>query len=213
MKIYNIIILDSSGSMYDVRKPSVDGVNETIQTIRAAQKEDPENQQNLSLFAFSSIYPEKIKTLIKFQSIQTVEELDYNAYNPCGGTPLYDAIGTITQAVKVLMDPEDKALVTIITDGYENASIQFTARSIKRLTTSLKKKGWIFAYIGANQDSVTESEKIGIGNALNFSADEAGTREMWEKEKRCRRKVYDALKDPSDLDSKIQTLNNNYFEE
>ena len=57
MKIYNIIILNASGSMDSLQKPSVDGVNETIQTIKASQKKVPDCEQSISLFTFSSIYP------------------------------------------------------------------------------------------------------------------------------------------------------------
>ena len=41
----------------------------------------------------------------------------------------------------------------------------------------------MFTYIGANQDAILEARKIGINNAMNYDADEDGTREMWEKEK------------------------------
>ena len=41
-RIYNLIILDESGSMSGLEKMSVDGVNETIQTIRGAANEHPE---------------------------------------------------------------------------------------------------------------------------------------------------------------------------
>ena len=44
-RIYNLIILDESGSMSGLEKMSVDGVNETIQTIRGAANEHPEQKQ------------------------------------------------------------------------------------------------------------------------------------------------------------------------
>ena len=37
-RVFNLIILDESGSMTTIEKQAVDGVNETVQTIRAAQK-------------------------------------------------------------------------------------------------------------------------------------------------------------------------------
>ena len=42
-KIYNLIIIDESGSMQSIKQPTIDSVNETIQTIRSAQKKH-ENQ-------------------------------------------------------------------------------------------------------------------------------------------------------------------------
>ena len=37
-KIFNLIILDESGSMMSIKKEAIDSVNETVQTIRAAQQ-------------------------------------------------------------------------------------------------------------------------------------------------------------------------------
>ena len=193
MNIYNLIILDASGSMDPLIKPSVDGVNETIQTIRAAKKKDPANEQFIGLFAFSSCYPGITQPIIQLQSIENVKEIKYEDYQPEGCTPLYDAIGKIVSIYKETMKPEDKALVTIITDGYENSSVHYNAQMIHQLITSLREKGWIFSYIGANQDSLLESQKIGIDNALDFLADEDSTREMWQKELHCRTQFFDLL--------------------
>ena len=37
-RIFNLIIIDESGSMQSIKKAAIDSVNETIQTIRSAQK-------------------------------------------------------------------------------------------------------------------------------------------------------------------------------
>ena len=47
-KIYNLVILDESGSMHGLEKMSVDGVNETIQTIKGAAQAHPEQKQMFS---------------------------------------------------------------------------------------------------------------------------------------------------------------------
>ncbi len=41
-RVYNLIILDESGSMETIAKQAVSGLNETFQTIRNAQKEHQE---------------------------------------------------------------------------------------------------------------------------------------------------------------------------
>ena len=43
-RIYNLIILDESGSMWSIAKQAVDGVNESIQTIRAAQRKNEDQE-------------------------------------------------------------------------------------------------------------------------------------------------------------------------
>ena len=54
-KIYNLIILDASGSMYSIRNEAIAGVVETIQTIRTAQEENADQEQMLSLVVFISL--------------------------------------------------------------------------------------------------------------------------------------------------------------
>ena len=39
-KIYNLIIVDESGSMSHLREATLSGINETISTIRSAQERD-----------------------------------------------------------------------------------------------------------------------------------------------------------------------------
>ena len=85
---------------------------------------------------------------------------------------------------------EDLVLVTIITDGYENSSREYDEDSIKALVERLSYKDWAFAYIGANQDAVAVAKAIGIDNALNFSPDEEGIREMWKRESASRERYY-----------------------
>ncbi|MDE6811218.1 MAG: hypothetical protein K2J15_02590 [Muribaculaceae bacterium] len=43
-RVFNLIILDESGSMSSIEKQAIDGVNETVQTIRAAQKKHEEQK-------------------------------------------------------------------------------------------------------------------------------------------------------------------------
>lgn len=89
-----------------------------------------------------------------------------------------------------LVTDEDLVLVTIITDGYENSSREYDEDSIKALVERLSEKDWAFSYIGANQDAVAVAKAIGIDNALNFSPDEKGTREMWKRESASRERYY-----------------------
>ena len=44
-RIYNLIIVDESGSMGHLREATLSGINETIGTIRSAQEEFKETQE------------------------------------------------------------------------------------------------------------------------------------------------------------------------
>ena len=185
-RVLNLIILDESGSMAGLEKTSVDGVNETIQTIKGSYEQHHEQEQLLTFITFSSRGDSDYRTQFELMPIPKVDELKYSDYRPCGGTPLYDTMGKALTELEKSATDSDIVLVTIITDGYENSSREYNQTSIKDLISRLDEKDWVFTYIGANQDAILEAGKIGIRNAMNYDADIDGTREMWEKEKRYR---------------------------
>ena len=65
---------------------------------------------------------------------------------------------------------EDAVLVTVITDGYENASHEYSVKNIRDLVGRLREKNWVIAYAGANQDSIEVARDMNILNACNFDA-------------------------------------------
>ena len=52
MKVYNVIILDKSGSMSSIARQAIDGVNETIGSIKRAQEKNSDQQHLVTLVAF-----------------------------------------------------------------------------------------------------------------------------------------------------------------
>lgn len=190
-RIYNLIVLDESGSMDDIREQALTGVNETIQTIRQAQKENPADNQMLSFVTFDQggDRPD-VRLIIDNQKIENVPDVKPEQYNPYGMTPLYDAIGkSITRLQKVVKEG-DHVLVTIVTDGYENASRHYTGAMIKELVDSLSAKGWVFTYIGANQDSARTANSLGIKCTMDFKATIEGSSVMWDRVRSSRREYY-----------------------
>lgn len=49
--IYNLIILDKSGSMTAIERQAVSAMNETIQGVRNAQSANPEQNHFISLYS------------------------------------------------------------------------------------------------------------------------------------------------------------------
>jgi len=179
-KVFNLIILDESGSMSCIKRQALTGLNETLQTIRNAQEKYPDQEQLVSIVPFES---GNIRLLRDKVSINEVQDLRPEEYNPGACTPLYDAIGFGIQSINKSVGENDSVLVTIITDGYENASREFSGKAIAMLIDELKQKGWLFTYIGANQDAIAVAQSMNISNALNFVQDEDGTRAMFELER------------------------------
>lgn len=185
-RVLNLIILDESGSMAGLERASVNGVNETIQTIKGAYEQFPEQEQLLTFITFSNRVDSDYRTQFSFLPISKVKEFKHANYFPNGGTPLYDTMGKALTDLEKEATDSDIVLVTIITDGYENSSREYDQESIKALISRLDGKNWIFTYIGANQDAILEAGKMGIRNAMNYRSDERGTRDMWKKERKYR---------------------------
>ena len=75
-------------------------------------------------------------------------------------------------------DRPEKTMFIITTDGYENASKQYTYNKVKKMIQHEQKKyGWEFLFLGANIDAVAEAGKFGIqaNRAVNYECDEEGT--------------------------------------
>ena len=112
-RIYNLIILDESGSMHGLEKMSVDGVNETIQTIKGAAQAHPEQEQMFSFVTFSGRgdrRPYRVHTLLS--EISKVNEITMADYHPMGNTPLWDTMGIALSTLEREVDENAVALVT-----------------------------------------------------------------------------------------------------
>ena len=188
-KVFNLIILDESGSMSCIERQALNGLNETLQTIRRAQDKFPEQEQLVSIVPFES---GNIRLLRDKVSIKEVNDLRPDEYNPGACTPLYDAIGFGINSIRKAVTDDDSVLVTIITDGEENSSEEYSGKAIATIIDELKKKGWMFTYIGANQDAVSVAMTINITNAMNFVQDDEGTKAMFDKERRSRERYFEA---------------------
>lgn len=111
--------------------------------------------------------------------------------NSC--TPLYDAMGESLNKLKKHVGDDDVVLVTIITDGYENASREYSGHGIKRLVAELKEKGWVFAYIGTNQDVDAVADDMGIGSRMRYQYSPEGAARMFAQERVSRKRFFDRL--------------------
>ena len=189
-KIYNLIVLDASGSMYSIRNEAIAGVVETVQTIRTAQKDNVNQEHLFSLVVFNG---KGIATVYDRMPIDKVPDLDANDYQPTDNTPLYDAMGNAITNLQRYINEDDNVLVTVITDGYENSSVEWNHQRVFQLVEDLKKKNWLFTYIGANQDALKVAKGMGIDHSMNYMSDAEGTKAMFRKERFSRKAFYGKL--------------------
>jgi len=216
--IYNVVILDESGSMECIKQEAINGYNETLQTIQAAQKDHADTQEHFV-------------TLVKFDSRATIvvynnapcmqaAELNDDTYQPCASTPLYDAMGITLSKFRQTLDvtADNEMLVTVITDGQENASKEYTGTQIYQMVNELKAQGWVFTYIGANHNVEEAAQSIGISQSLKYESTKRGTYEMFTKQNMSRKRFYDKMANYSSVSERkkavmLEATGSNFFDD
>lgn len=190
--VYNLIILDESGSMGTIKDSTISGFNELVQTIKGIEKKYPEQKHFISLVTFNGL---GIKTKLDKKPVSELSKLDKNSYKPDSMTPLYDAIAL--SVLKLRMDLADientHVLVTILTDGEENVSREFSGQQVKKIIDEQKALGWTFTYIGANQDVEKVAATISITNTMNFESNSASVSSLFKKEQNARMQYSDRI--------------------
>ena len=175
------MLLDRSGSMSGLEAAVVKGVNRFI----AEQAAEP-GSCRLTVAQFDSEAP--FELLVDDVSVHKADPHALEQYEPRGLTPLFDAVGRligcadrrVKQRRKGGKKPEDQTVV-IVTDGYENASTDYTAADIHKLIAKRREQGWAFVFMGANQDSYAESARLGVDqrNVQNYEASDEGVGEAF----------------------------------
>lgn len=189
LKIFNVVILDESGSMSLIEEAAIEGFNSALDAIREAQREFGDRQTQLvTLVTFNTCGQHYTKSVYDMVPVGETRHIDRKTYRPNGGTPLLDAIGTTVSRMRKFVKNEHDAVVavTIITDGEENCSTEYTYGEIARMIAGLSEEGWSFSYVGANQDSVKVASELNIKKSRNFDYTSAGMKDVFEDEKNTR---------------------------
>jgi len=179
--VHNLFILDRSGSMDKVRDVTIRGFNEQVQTIRDQEKKSKQTQI-VSFVTFNQLYNEKFFN----QKSSQLQELRAEDYIPDGGTALNDAVGkAVTKLRNELNGNKDTAvIVTILTDGEENSSREYTTQQVADLIKEVQDKlNWTVTYIGANQDVklAAQTYNLKLSNTMRYDSDPIGTSKAFSK--------------------------------
>lgn len=156
-----VFLLDRSGSMGGIETDTIGGYNSYI-------NEQKKNNAKVTTILFDDRY----EMLTKREDIKNIKKLTNKEYYVRGCTALLDAIGNTIN----FMDKEkaNKVMFVITTDGMENASKEYNRAKIKEMIQG--HKDWEFIYIGADIDSYSEGQSIGIDskNISNYRKDKKG---------------------------------------
>ena len=202
-QIHNLIIVDESGSMRGLERVTVGGINETIATIKKAQEDFADKQQHyLTLVTFDSHGGRVSPIRTHFDDMPIGQVGNFQAYNPYGGTPLFDAMGeTLTRLHERIKDDENATgVVTVITDGMENSSRKWNGEALRRLIERLKEEGWSFSYMGSCHDVVEVTMKLSIDHVMAFDHDTVGASNTWHRDSSSKRAYYERMN--RDFDSR-----------
>lgn len=174
-----VFILDRSGSMDHLVSDTIGGFNSMIEQQK---KEDGE------AYVTTVLFDDYYELLHDHVNIQDVQPMTNDEYYARGCTALLDAVGkTINSIGKRLSDtPEEerpeKVIFMITTDGMENASREFSKSKVKEMIEHQQDKySWMFMFIGANMDAVSEAASYGIQSAYSktYTASAQGTSSVY----------------------------------
>jgi hypothetical protein len=203
-QVHNLIILDESGSMESIKNPIISGFNELVQSIQGIEKQFPDQEHFITFVTFNSAG----RSVIHFMDpVAKLKQIDASTYKPREMTPLFDAMGnSITSLRQALEKQSDyNVLVTVLTDGLENTSKEYTGNAIKKLVEEMKMAGWTFTYIGTDHDVESIATSISITNVMYFKKDSRGVRDMFAKESNARAMFSQKIRNKENTD-------NNFYE-
>jgi uncharacterized protein YegL len=169
-----VFILDKSGSMNSIKTDTIGGFNSFI-----AEQKKIEGDANVTLILFDN----KVSVAYEGKDINEVEDLTEKTFVPSGLTAMLDAIGLgidgLNKRLSEQKEQPDNVIFAIMTDGFENASIEYRKDIVKtKIENMQKEKDFQFIFLGANIDAVGTAQGIGIKGmyAGTFVADGLGTK-------------------------------------
>lgn len=154
-----VFILDKSGSMSGMETDTIGGFNSMI---AGQKKEDGEALVSTVLFSnYSTVIYDRIE-------LKNINDLTPKDYVVGGATALLDAIGGAIHHIKNVHkyareeDVPENTMFIITTDGYENASREYSSEKVKAMIKEQEEKGWKFVFVAANIDAVETGSYLGI---------------------------------------------------
>ena len=142
LKNYVALVLDESGSMGGLNKKVRQLVDAAVQAFRQSDI-DYGQKTFISIVKFSN------RSNIICANVPVTNDIGkLLSYYPSGGTALWDGFGTAVNLIADKVSEEDSAgIISVITDGEENSSQNYSANDIKKTISNKQKQGnWTFTF-------------------------------------------------------------------
>jgi len=175
--------IDESGSIAasGITKPLVEAYNQTVTDIRQAVLDEGQEASMTALAFGDRVLKHRI--LYVGQQVQTVEPLKVSDLNPTGMTPLFDSVWRAIKKLEELDDgkPETSLVVSVITDGHENQSVDpGVPTTVRKIEEKSATDRWTFTFLVPNgsEDRFCNQFNVPRGNVQGWDAKTArGTKE------------------------------------
>lgn len=158
-----LVIVDRSGSMFSIARDMVGALDQLFK--------DQAEQAGTCLVDYVQ-FDDQYEVAFTDKPLSQAKAVLY----PRGSTALLDAVGkAVTELGTKLSDKSEDdrpglVQVVVVTDGYENASREWTADKIKSLIRQQEDQyNWDFIFLGANMDAVA------VGTSFGFDASKSLT--------------------------------------
>lgn len=171
-----IFILDRSGSMGGLEEETIKGYNSVVKT---------QSSLGGDLKVTTILFDNQVEKIYDGVDANNAT-LDDKQYFVRGTTAMLDAIGSTIKEVETRhkhmqeSDKPQKVIVAITTDGYENASKEYTYPLVKSLIENKQKQGWEFMFLAANIDEKLVGANLGISkdHCTKFESSKKGVEKM-----------------------------------
>lgn len=168
--------LDKSKSMDEGKSVTIEGFNTQLGNVQDGAKEVGETRMTLTQFSH------EVSLSYVGVPVSQIQPLTNESYRPDGYTALYDAIGDTLEALLALPRTDSAAcatLVTIFTDGDDNASHRYSPGMLHDLIEKLEATGrWTFALVGPARgvQSLADILAVSRSNITGFEPSSVASR-------------------------------------
>ena len=158
-----VFLLDRSGSMDIIKGSTIENFNAYLHDLKT------EKDLTFTLVQFDSVSRDIVHYGLP---IAEMPLLTAETFEPRAGTPLIDAAVLTIRRAQEVYKPDDKVIITILTDGHENASRKFAVADLHELIAHVESHGWEVMYIGAGIDAYHDAGLFGIavGKTMSYDA-------------------------------------------
>ncbi|MFN7179017.1 VWA domain-containing protein [Hyphomonas sp.] len=169
--VQSYILLDRTGSMSGIWDEALASVNAYANSFAAdapgAEIAGADIKTAVTLAVFDHHDGMQFDVLRDKTDPAKWQKVTNDEANPRGMTPLFDAIGRIVNRAEA--DNPEKAVIVIMTDGYENSSTELTKQGAKAALDRARAKGWEVVFLGAEFASFSDADAVGMASSKTMA--------------------------------------------